>query len=233
MITLGGGAESWSSSVISNPGNFLTFPSTTGGTGSGDLLIDYPVNMGVARTGELEFTTSGGTGPAATVRLTIMQLGAAPTITVTPGSFLSLAATSADQLTAVITLGGGAESWSSSVIMNPGNFLTFPSTTGGMGSGNLLIDYPVNMGVARTGELEFTTSGGTGPAATVRLTIMQLGAAPTITVTPSEYPDVVATPAGTIIPMIALGGGAEGWSAVLGANPGGFLTLPPINERCG
>ena len=164
VITLDGGAEGWSASATRNPDGFLTFSSPTTVTGSGSLLIEYAVNSGTARRGEVEFTTSGGTGAAATFTLVINQAGAPPTITVTPGSFLSLAATSADQLTAVITLGGGAESWSSSVIMNPGNFLTFPSTTGGMGSGNLLIDYPVNMGVARTGELEFTTSGGTGPS---------------------------------------------------------------------
>ena len=61
-------------------------------------------------------------------------------------------------------------------------------------SGNLLIDYAVNGGVERMGTVVFTTSGGTGGPATFTLIITQLGAGPTITVTPSDYTDVVATP---------------------------------------
>ena len=76
--------------------------------------------------------------------------------------------------------------------------------------------------VRHAGEVVFTTNGGTGGPATFTLTITQLGAGPTITVTPSEYPDVVATPAGTIIPMIALGGGAAGLERCFGRESGQF-----------
>ena len=225
-ITLGGGAEGWSAVLGANPGSFLTLPTDPSGMGSGSLNIRYSENLGVERMGEVVFTTNGGTGGPATFTLTITQLGAGPTITVTPSDYPDVVATPSGTIIPMIALGGGAEGWSAVLGANPGSFLSLTSPTTVTGScGSLSIDYSENLGVERMGEVVFTTNGGTGGPATFTLTITQLGAGPTITVTPSDYPDVVATPSGTIIPMIALGGGAEGWSAVLGANPGSFLSL--------
>ena len=94
----------------------------------------------------------------------------------------------------MITLGGGAEGWTAVLGANPDGFLSFSSPTTVTGNGTLSIDYAVNAGVARMGEVEFTTSGGAGPAATFTLIIEQAGAGPTITVTPADYPDCCGYP---------------------------------------
>ena len=225
MITLGGGAEGWSAVAGTNPDGFLTFSSPTTVTGNGTLSIDYAANVGTSRRGTVDFTTSGGTGGPATFTLIIEQAGAAPTITVTPSDYLSVVASPAGTLMPNITLGGGAEEWTAVEGTNPDGFLTFSSPTTVTGDGTLSIDYAVNAGTSRRGTVDFTTSGGTGPDATFTLIIEQAGATPTITVVPDSYPDVLASPAGTLMPNITLGGGAEEWTAVAGTNPDGFLTF--------
>ena len=101
--------------------------------------------------------------------LTITQLGAGPTITVTPSEYPDVAATPAGTVTPNIMLGGGAEGWSAVLGANPGGFLTLPADPSGMGSGTLNIRYSENLGVERMGEVVFTTNGGTGGPATFTL----------------------------------------------------------------
>ena len=162
-VDIEGSAMGWSASTMDG---FITFPSGATGMGDGTLQIRHATNPGVARRGEVEFTSTGGSGPAATFTLVINQAGAPPIIDVTPASS-SVADSPADPgevvcLTAVITLGGGAEGWSASATRNPDGFLTFSSPTTVTGSGSLLIEYAVNPGTARRGEVMFTTSGGDG-----------------------------------------------------------------------
>ena len=148
--------------------------------------------------GEVVFTTNGGTGGPATFTLTITQLGAGPTITVTPSDYPDVVATPSGTLIPMIALGGGAEGWTAVLGANPGSFLTLTSPTTVTGNGTLSIDYSENLGVERMGEVVFTTNGGTGGPATFTLTITQLGAGPTITVTPSDFQMLWLPPQGRL-----------------------------------
>ena len=235
-ITLGGGAESWSVVAGTNPDGFLTFSSPTTVTGDGTLSIDYAENAGVARMGEVVFTTTGGMDPAATFTLIIEQAGAGPTIDVSPASFSSVAASPEGTLMPTITLGGGAEGWSAVAITNPGNFLTFSSPTTVTGSGTLSIDYAENAGGARMGEVEFTTSGGTGPAATFTLNIVQ-GELHVLTIgtKPANTTDLPFRK-GKVIAVLTLSGDATGWNAIKTGDENNlfipnFTSSGTINDR--
>ena len=76
-----GGATGWTAvASFANPGYFLT----VGGKDvpNEEQSIDYGVNTGVARTGQVTFTPVGGTGIPAARTVEFRQLGAAPTLSV-------------------------------------------------------------------------------------------------------------------------------------------------------
>ena len=228
-VALTGGATGWTAVAESgNPDGFLTFSSSTTVTGSGTLSIAYAVNAGVARTGTVTFTTSGG-GDAVPRTVSFTQLGAAPTISfmTNPSDLKTIPAdpgASTGTITATITLGGGAESWTAtkSADLTP-VFISDFTSSGDRRKLTLTITYNQNTGVERDATLTLTTTGGTGGPATANLMITQLGAAPTITVmtSPSDLKTIPADPGGatgTITAAITLGGGATDWNATKSAD---------------
>ena len=230
-VALTGGATGWEAVAEStNPGNFLSVGAKDVTSVTKTQTIAYAVNAGVARTGTVTFTTSGGGAPVPrTVSFT--QLGAAPTIDVSTGaSDITMVPASptgggaTGTITATITLGGGAEGWiaTKSADLTP-VFISDFTSSGDRGNLTLTITYNANLGVSRTATLTLTTTGGTGGPATVDLVLTQLGAAPTIDVSTSLF-DITMVPAspaggtGTITGTITLGGGAEGWTATKSAD---------------
>ena len=128
MIALGGGAEGWSASAITNPDGFLSFSSPTTVTGDGTLSIDYAANAGVERMGEVEFTTSGGTGPAATFTLNIAQVAThILTIRTKPANTTNLPFRKG-RVIAILTLSGDATGWNAIKIGDENN-LFIPNFT--------------------------------------------------------------------------------------------------------
>ena len=221
-VRLLGSATGWSASVAAtNPAGFLTLGSTSGGAGSAVLTINYTENTDLnLREGVVTLTATGGRGRAQDTVLTISQLGTGPNLVVrapTGEDFLALPA-AGGTIVAEVVFTGGATGWDAVAgSTNPANFLTVGAKD--VANGEQPIAYAENTGVARTGTVTFTTSGGTGAAAVRAVDFRQLGAAPTISVS-TNVADLTMIPAaptgggatGTITATITLGGGAEGWT---------------------
>ena len=175
-ITLGGGAEGWSASAITNPDGFLTFSSPTTVTGDGTLSIDYAENAGVARMGEVEFTTSGGTGPAATFTLNIAQ-GELHVLTIVtkPANTTNLPFRKG-KVIAVLTLSGDATGWNAIKTGDENNlFIPNFTSSGTLTDRILAIEYVANNAAENTRMATITVStiGGTGTVDTQEIVLSQ------------------------------------------------------------
>ena len=241
MFTIGGGASGWSSSITYTPAgaNFITLNTAMNDaqTGGVTVMATPTANTGVERSAMITFTTSGGTGDAATATVTITQAAAPPTLTLPPGGDMVALAHNNDATTSsniMFTVGGGASGWSSSITYTPAgaNFITLNTAMNDAQTGGVTVmaTPTANTGVERSAMITFTTSGGTGAAATATVTITQAAAPPTLTLPPGG--DMVAlahnndaTTSSNI--MFTVGGGASGWSSSITYTPAGanFITL--------
>ena len=81
VVALMGGATGWTAvASFANPGYFLTVGTKDDESDTRTQSIDYGVNTGVARTGQVTFTPVGGTGFPVSQTVEFRQLGVAPTI---------------------------------------------------------------------------------------------------------------------------------------------------------
>ena len=233
-ISLGGSATGWSAALNPNPGTFLSLGATTGRHGE-ELVVSYTVNRGgtTERLGTLTLTTTGGTG-AGTATFDIEQMrGAGPFFEVFPigGVFESVSAAAGNFDTRVI-LHRGAGDFTAT---ESADFITLGAKGGTGQRRTQVIAFTENTGVARTADVTFTSSGG-GDAFVLDVRFVQLGAAPTLTATTASTTatDITAIPAavsggtGTITGTISLGGGAEGWKAVVEDEGGFFAGVEPL-----
>ena len=236
-VALTGDFEGWTAvAETSNPGNFLTVGAQTTGTPPTGQTIDYGVNTGVARTGQVTFTTSGGTGDPVFRTVEFRQLGAAPTLMVSETDLAALASIPAvptggratGTITATLTLGGGAEGWRVMEGDDMDGLIESFTESGDRDNPTLTITYNANTAMARTATLTITTEGGTGTADTRDLVLTQLAGPPTIDVS-TDAPDIAMIPAdpggvtGTITATLTLGGGATGWTATESVDMDGLI----------
>ena len=233
-FTVGGSASGWTSAITGD--NFITLnPAMNDAQTGGVTVMATPsgANTGVERSAMITFTTSGGTGDAATATVTITQSAAPPTLTLPPGGDMVALAHNNDATTSsniMFTVGGGATGWSSSITYTPAgaNFITLnPAMNDAQRGGVTVTATPsgANTGVERSAVITFTSIGGTGAAATATVTITQEAAPPTLVLT---SPLTVMLAHNVVVAQtirFTVGGSASGWtSAITGDN---FITLNP------
>ena len=236
-ISLGGSATGWSAVLDPNPSNFLALGATTGNHGD-VLVVSHAENTGgtTERTGRLTLTATGGTG-AGTAFFDIEQRRLT-------GPFLVVEEPTDAELGGISVPAAGGN-FETRVILHRGagdftatesaDFITIGEKGGTGQRRTQVIAFTENTGVARTADVTYTSSGG-GAAFALDVRFVQLGAAPTLTAatTSTTATDITAIPAavsggtGTITGTITLGGGAEGWSAVVEDEGGLFASVLPL-----
>ena len=218
-ITIGGGAAGYEASASEA---FVTFGSarTTTATASesGELIINYTANeSAVSRTATITIRTTGeGAAAEATIMLT-QAAGAragAHTVSVSRSTYDTTAA--AGSVSPTITIGGGAAGYEASASETFVSFGSARTTTATASeSGELIINYTANESAAsRTATITIRTTGE-GEAAEATITLRQVASpragAHTVSVSRSTYDTTAA--AGSVSPMITIGGGAAGYEA--------------------
>ena len=183
MFTVGGGATGWSSSITYTPAgaNFITLNTAMNDAQTGGVTVTATpsgANTGVERSAVITFTSIGGTGAAATATVTITQAAAPPTLVLTSPLTVMLAHNVVVAQTITFTVGGSASGWTSS--MSGDNFITLNTAMNDTQRGviTVMATPTANTGVERSATITFTTSGGTGDAATATVTIRQEAAPP-------------------------------------------------------
>ena len=231
-LTIGGGAAGWAASVMSG-GDFLSVAPASG-MGNGPTTISYTANTGTAsRMGTISIRTTG-TGTVFTRTLTLTQAGSTPSVhtlgVVTDPTDLSTLPATMGEVTATLTIGGGAAGWAASV-MSGGDFLSVAPASG-MGNGPTTISYTANTGTAsRMGTISIRTTG-TGTAFTRTLTLTQAGSTPSVhtlgvVTDPTDLSTLPAT-MGEVTATLTIGGGAAGWAASV-MSGGDFLSVAPAS----
>ena len=229
-IIIGGGVTGWEATVTTGTG-FVNLGTTTAttltGSGSGTLQINYGEHTGtylVSRTATIRIVTTGDGMPEDTT-ITLTQAGV-HTIDVSRVLYDTTAA--AGVVSPQVIIGGGATGWEATVVPPvppaPG-FVTFgtgmSSSLTGSGSGTLQINYGEHTGsMPRTATIRIVTTGD-GASEDTTITLIQAGVH-TIDVFRARYDTTAA--AGTIRPVITIGGGAGGWEASVPA--GSFASFP-------
>ena len=222
-VALTGGLTGW---TVATSEDFITFGATTATT----QAIIYAANTDLSREGQVTFTSTGGGVDAVVQTVDFSQLAATPTITVagSSGSFAMIPAdpgASTGTITATITLGGGAETWSAtkSADLTPA-FITDFTSEGDRTSNTLTVTYNANTGAERSAVLTVVASGSSG-SRIARINLRQLGAAPTLTfgTTPSDLRGLTAG-GSTFTIDVSTGGTATGWTAAI-TSAGDFITL--------
>ena len=225
-VALEGDADGWTAVASSgNPEDFITVntPDVTNET----QTFVFAANAGLAREGQVTFTTTGGVGPFVSRTFDFRQLGGTPTIDVTtpPEALLNMIPAeptgggATGTITATIDLGGGATGWTATKGGDDSNaFIASFTPMGNRTNNTLTITYNENVGLERSVTLTISTVGGTG-VVEAPLELTQLGAAPTISLSTAavDYAMISSIPLGggssaTITQTVTLGGGAEGWA---------------------
>ena len=158
--------------------------------------------------------TTDGEGDPATETLSLTQLGAPPTLVVTPdmATDLSMLVAAGGMVSVNIDIGGGAERW---VITEWPDFVVDPTMTEGTADADITFTYNPNTTTAsRMGDLTVESRGGTGDNVTRTHEFVQLAPTQTLMVTPDMAVDLSALPStgGTVSVAIDIGGGATGWA---------------------
>ena len=189
---VGGGATGWTSEITGD--DFITLDpfANVADTGVAIMVRATPTdeNTGVARIAVITLTTMGGTGAAASARVTITQLEAPSSHIlkiISPSRASDTVAYTAtptsDSVEIAFTV-GNALGWESMISYGDGvdEFITLSETDNAAQVGEVTIKAAVtkNEGVERSAVITIMTRGGTGAPATATVMITQDGAPPTI-----------------------------------------------------
>ena len=208
MFNVGGGATGWRSNIVYTPdgADFITLNPDNGGRGDVTVGVVSTVNTVVERSAMITFTTTGGTGAAATAMVTITQLAPVvavpPTLTLTPphtdGDVIRIDHTnnnSGDGLPTIeFNVGGGATGWTHAItgddFITLGGDTTNATTTTGDVTVTATPTANTDMdAVERSATIRITTIGGAGDSATFAVTITQSA---------SSFKFVLARPTGGV-----------------------------------
>ena len=222
-FTVGGGAMGWTAS--SNQ-DFVTLEDTTGNSGTN---ISVTATFGSAnttrskRTATITITTDGSISPAVSKTVMITQ-EAAPTLTLTSDSTITIGYDVIAKQTITFDVGGSATGWTASSVST---FVTITTSNGGNGDNATFTLSSNDTGSERTAEIVITTEGSVGTAVSETVMITQ-EEAPTITLSTSAAVDIGYDVTAVQTITFNVGGSATGWTSNIVYSAGtGFITLAP------
>lgn len=206
----GAGTMDWT--VSENADWFSVSP--TEGTNDGMITISYDVNPGEEREGKITITTPDASPTSMTVIVT--QLCADPILAVTPFS-RNVGHSEGNTTFEVRNDGAGMMDWT--VSEDTDWFSVSP--TAGTNEGTITINYDVNSGAERQGDITITAPNSSPTSVTVSLT--QRSAIPMLFVNPDSR--TVDNPGGiTTFSILNTGAGVMDWTALENAD---WFSLSP------